>query len=57
MTFKELDEKLREGVQAEVDEQYRKNAHRAIEKALIKVLPSDFEVPDSMLEQVNTQIS
>eukprot|EP00967_Tisochrysis_lutea_P073365 scaffold98222_cov28-Tisochrysis_lutea.AAC.1 len=55
MTFKELDEKLREGVQQEVDAQYRKNAHRALEKALIKSLPAEFEVPETLLEQVSKE--
>jgi trigger factor len=55
MTFKELDEKLREGVQQEVDAAFRKNAHRAIEKALLKALPAEFEVPQTLLEQVSKE--
>lgn len=55
LTFQSLDAKLREGVQNEVDAAFCRNAHRALEKALLKVLPSAFEVPETLLEQVSKE--
>lgn len=81
MSCAELDEKLREGVEAESESNFRKAsrrphtssrplsplppplpspppararkaAHRKLEQALVKALPAEFEVPDTLLEQV-----
>jgi len=53
MSCAELDEKLREGVEAESEANFRKAAHRKLEQALVKALPAEFEVPDTLLEQVS----
>mmetsp|Transcript_29851 Transcript_29851/g.88742 ORF Transcript_29851/g.88742 Transcript_29851/m.88742 type:complete len:561 (-) Transcript_29851:341-2023(-) len=53
MSCAELDEKLREGVEAESESNFRKAAHRKLEQALVKALPAEFEVPDTLLEQVS----
>jgi hypothetical protein len=55
MTWAELDEKLREGVQDEVNEITKKKTHRALEKALVDSLPASFEVPATMLEEVTKE--
>ncbi|KAL3927882.1 MAG: hypothetical protein SGPRY_002628, partial [Prymnesium sp.] len=43
MTWQELDEKLREGVENECEELRTKQVHQALQKALIDVLPESFE--------------
>ena len=55
MTFAELDEKLREGVEADREEQLRANTHKALTKALVDVLPDEFEVPETMVEDATKE--
>ncbi len=55
LTWAELDAKLREGVEQECAEIQRKQTHRALERALIKTLPADFEVPETLLEEVSKE--
>ena len=52
MSWAELDEKLREGVQMDMDERLKANTHAALTKALVESLPEEFEVPETMIEQV-----
>ena len=47
----ELDSKLREGVQQDVDEKLQQSAHLELEKALVRALPDEFEVPETLVEQ------
>ena len=44
MTLTELEDKLKEGVQNEVEDLQRQNTHRAIEKELVAAA-DEFEVP------------
>jgi len=55
MDWAELDGKLREGVQADADEKLKAATHVAFEKALVKALPEDFELPETMMEQVSKE--
>ena len=55
MSWKELDDKLREGVEQECEAQQRKMTHRAIEQALLKKLTETFEVPETLIEQVSKE--
>lgn len=55
MTWEELDAKLREGVQADADEKLKQASQKAFEKALVSALPADFEVPETMVEQVTKE--
>lgn len=55
MNWEELDAKLREGVEQECEAQQRKSTHRGIEQSLIKMLPSEFEVPETLIEQAQQQ--
>lgn len=52
MTWAELDEKLREGVQADADERLKANTHKALSKALAEAVPDTFEVPETLLDQM-----
>ncbi|KAL1526621.1 hypothetical protein AB1Y20_015325 [Prymnesium parvum] len=52
MTWAELDEKLREGVDNEVEEVKTKLVHQELQKAIVSILPDSFEVPETLLEQV-----
>jgi FKBP-type peptidyl-prolyl cis-trans isomerase (trigger factor) len=52
MTWAELDAKLREGVEQDREERERSNAHMALAKALPKVMPQEFEVPETLVEQL-----
>jgi len=52
MTFAELDEKLREGVEQATADNLRKSTHAALAKALVATLPETFEVPDSLVENL-----
>jgi len=54
MSWAELDAKLREGVQEEVDSQQKTQNHRGIERALVKALP-ELELPESLLEEVTRE--
>lgn len=51
MTWEELDGKLREGVQQDANEKFQQATHLELEKALVKALPEDFEVPETLVEQ------
>jgi len=55
MAFEELDEKLREGVQQDAEEKMRQKTYVALEKALVETLPPDFEMPDTLVEQVTKE--
>jgi len=55
MSWTELDEKLKEGVQQEADEILKKSTQLALERAMLKKLPASFEVPDSLLEDVSKE--
>ena len=55
MTWAELDAKLREGVETDREERQRMNAHKAITKALVDVLPSSFEVPETLVDQATKE--
>ena len=55
MDWKELDEKLKEGVQQDADEKMRQKTLAAFEKALVEALPSDFEVPETLVENVSKE--
>ena len=50
MDWAELDSKLREGVQQDAEDRFKENAHMALEKALIQVVPETFELPETMVE-------
>uniref|UniRef100_A0A7S3FFI3 Trigger factor C-terminal domain-containing protein n=1 Tax=Haptolina ericina TaxID=156174 RepID=A0A7S3FFI3_9EUKA len=52
MSWAELDEKLREGVELEMAERKKGMTHQELQKALVTVLPDDFEVPETLQEQV-----
>ena len=51
-TWEELDSKLREGVQQDADEKIKQKTHQAFEKALVEVLPEEFEIPETLIENV-----
>ncbi len=55
MTWAELDAKLREGVETDREERQRANAHKAITKALVDVLPSEFDVPETLVDQATKE--
>jgi len=55
MTFAELDAKLREGVQQDAEEKLKGNTHRALQKALVEALPAEFEVPETLVEDVTKE--
>jgi len=55
MTWAELDAKLREGVEMDREERQRMNAHKAITKALVDVLPASFEVPETLVDQATKE--
>ena len=55
MTWKQLDEKLREGVEEDREQRLRGNTHRALQKALVDSLPADMEIPVSLVEKVTKE--
>jgi trigger factor len=55
MTWKELDAKLREGCEQDREQRQRANAHKALAKALGAALPEEFEVPETLVEQVTKE--
>jgi trigger factor len=55
MTWAELDGKLREGVEQDREERQNMNAHKALAKQLAKVLPEEFEVPETLVEQMTKE--
>merc|ERR1719506_3424008 len=55
MTWDELDGKLREGCEQDREERQRANAHAALAKGLSTVLPEEFEVPDTLVEQMTKE--
>jgi FKBP-type peptidyl-prolyl cis-trans isomerase (trigger factor) len=52
MTWEELDAKLKEGMELEAEERRQQNTRRAVRKALVASLPEEFEIPETLLEQV-----
>jgi FKBP-type peptidyl-prolyl cis-trans isomerase (trigger factor) len=55
MTYAELDEKLKEGVMADVEEKFKANTHKALTKALVATLPEEFEVPETLVDQITKE--
>ena len=55
MDWNELDAKLKEGVQQDADEKMRQKTLAAFEKALVEALPDDFEVPETLVENVSKE--
>ena len=50
-----LDAKLKEGVQQDADEKLKVKTHQALEKALVANLPEEFEVPETLVENVSKE--
>ena len=55
MDWAELDAKLKEGVQQDADEKMRQKTLAAFEKALVEALPEEFEVPETLVENVSKE--
>jgi trigger factor len=55
MTFAELDEKLKEGVQQDADDKLKGKTNAALERALVNALPAEFEVPETLIEDVSKE--
>ena len=55
MSWAELDEKLREGVMQDSEEKLKLNTHKALTTALTNVLPDEFEVPETMIEDATKE--
>lgn len=55
MTYAELDAKLREGVEQDREERMRANTHQALTKALVAVLPEEFDVPETLVDQATKE--
>lgn len=55
MTWPELDAKLREGVEQDQELRLKANTHRELQKALVRTLPTEFEVPNTLVDQVTKE--
>ena len=55
MTWAELDEKLKEGVMADAEDKQGAKTRQALEQALVATLPDDFELPETLVEQVTKE--
>jgi len=55
MDMKGLEAKLQEGVQADADEKMKSKTLQAFEKALVQALPEDFDVPETLVENVSKE--
>ena len=55
MSWADLDAKLKEGVEQEMADQRQQNTDVALSKALVELLPDDFEVPDTIVQEVTKE--
>ena len=55
MSWADLDAKLKEGVEQEMADTRQQNTDVALSKALVELLPDDFEVPDTIVQEVTKE--